>query len=232
MLRTMLRSARAAYAGARRYFGYLLFDRPAGIETTRVVRLSDIGLAGDRRVDYEPSPWLALRRVLPKREVGTQDVFIDFGCGKGRVVLQAAMYPFRKVIGVELSPQLCKIARDNIERSRAKFVCRDVEVVCKDVLDYDIPDELTVAYFYNPFEGPLFEAVVEKLVDSLRRKPRALRIVYMNPVEESTLLLAGAQRVRATHGMRPTRAWARENSVRLYTLALPESGVVPGGKPA
>ena len=231
MLRSMLRSARAAYAGLRRFAGYMMFDRPAGVDTTRIVRLSEIGLDAHCRVDYEPSPLFALKRVLGRNEVGPADVFIDFGCGKGRVVLQAATYPFGKVIGVELSGALCEIARRNVEQSRSRFVCRDVQIIESDVLEYEIPDDLTVAYFYNPFEGAIFSAVIDKIVASLRRNPRVIRVIYMNPVEEATLLRAGATRVRGTHGLRPTQAWARENSVRLYTLP-PPADALPGARAA
>ena len=42
--------------------------------------------------------------------------FIDFGSGKGRVLLVASHYPFRQVIGVEFSPELHEIAQENIRR--------------------------------------------------------------------------------------------------------------------
>jgi SAM-dependent methyltransferase len=223
MLRMMVQSARTAYAALRHFLGYLLFDRAAGIDTSRVVRLRELGLAKESRVDYEPSPLRALGRVLPRREVGPDDVFIDFGCGKGRVVMQAAMYPFRKVIGVELSGALCDIARQNVDRARSQFICRDIELVNQDVLDYSIPDDVTIVYFYNPFEGAIFAAVVEKLVESLRRNPRMLRVIYMNPVEESVLLRAGAEKLRGTRSLRPTAKWARASSVRLYRLLPPNA---------
>ena len=55
--------------------------------------------------------WRQLRRALPPSSVCESDVFIDLGSGIGRAVLEvAAIYPFRRVIGVELVKDLHKIA--------------------------------------------------------------------------------------------------------------------------
>src|SRR5437763_11062946 len=66
------------------------------------------------RVRYEPSGWGYLARALDPAEVGPDDVFVDFGSGKGRVVYQAGRLPFRRVIGVEVSEELNRIARRNL----------------------------------------------------------------------------------------------------------------------
>ena len=40
--------------------------------------------------------------------------FVDVGSGKGRALLLASDYPFREIIGIELSHELERIARANI----------------------------------------------------------------------------------------------------------------------
>lgn len=232
MLHARLRIVlRPFYAGLRLFFDALV-ERRLGIETSKVVPLHELGLAASNRVDYEPSSWFALRRVLSKRDVTEDDVFIDFGCGKGRIVFQAARYRFKKVIGIELSPQLTAIANDNIERSLVKLRCKNIELVNKDVLQYEIPDDVTVAYFYNPFEGDIFAAVVDKLVASLKRRPRLLKIIYFSPREEDVLLRAGARLLKVARGRRPTKAWSRANSIRMYALGPFERSVEPGNEGA
>ena len=62
------------------------------------------------------------------------DVFIDFGCGNGRVVYQLARYSFARVIGVEISEKLEAISRENIERARPQLRSREVSIVNADVL--------------------------------------------------------------------------------------------------
>jgi hypothetical protein len=57
-------------------------------------------------VRYEPSGWRSLRRILCAEDVSPGDVFVDLGSGKGRVILEAAQYPFHHVIGVEIAPEL------------------------------------------------------------------------------------------------------------------------------
>lgn len=160
---------------------------------------------------------MSLRRILPPQEVTDRDVFVDFGSGMGRVVLQAARYPFRKVIGVEVSETLHGIARENIDHNRWRLRCSDIDLVHADVLEYEIPDDVTVAFLYNPFQGEIFAIVIERLLQSVERNPRPLRIIYVNPVEERLLLGAGRiQHVRTVAGWRPSREWSRSNSINLY----------------
>jgi hypothetical protein len=219
---------RIAYAGTRRYVGYRVFEKPLGLETSTPARLGSLGLADAERIDYEPSPWLVLRRALPKAEVCADDVFLDFGSGKGPIVLQAAQYPFRRVIGVELAPELHAIAQRNVARALPTLACRNIELVNSDALEYTVPDDVTVVYFYNPFLGSVFARVVRELQASLRRRPRTLRIVYMNPVEESALIDAGARIVKVVRGLRPGRKWARLNTVKVFELAADIAEVSSG----
>lgn len=194
-----------------------LLERRAGIRTEGHFTPEELGFAPEHRQRYQPTHWFALRRILPPREVGPDDVFIDFGSGMGRVVYQAAAgYPFARVVGVELSERLHAIARENLERTRSRLRCPDVELVAADVLDYEIPDDVTVAFFANPFSGHVFASVVQRLVASQERRPRRLRVVYVNPVEEGMLLDAGFREVRRLRGWRPGPEWSRSNAVRLY----------------
>ena len=218
MLSDMVQSTRLVYAAVRRALGNVFFEKPAGIETAGIVRLHELGLSPRNRKDYHPTPWLSLKRVLPQEEVKDDDIFIDIGCGKGRMLYLAATYNFRKVIGVELAADLAAVARENIARALPKLKCKNVEVLVADALEYELPDEVTFVYFSNPFQGEIFAAVVQKILASLRRRPRELTIIYFDPEEEQALLDAGARYIRGTWGMRPTRKWSRENSIRLYKL--------------
>jgi SAM-dependent methyltransferase len=177
------------------------------------------------RLDYKPTPWTTLARALSPREVRPDDVFVDFGAGKGRVVFLAARYPFKRVVGVEVSAVLSAVARDNVERSRARLRCREVEIVTSDVLDYAIPDDMSVAFFFNPFRGHVFATVVERLLASVDIHPRRLRLIYRNPAEHELLMATGRFRlVRRVRGMRPTAAWSRTNATYVYEVTTGDWG--------
>ena len=133
------------------------------------------------RVGYSPSPWWTLRRALRFLGVSDRDTFVDFGCGKGRVVHQAAKRPFRRVIGVEISPALAEIARANLATRRHRHRCPNVEIVVADAKEFRVPDDLTIAYFAHPFEGETLDAVLRGIVDSIDRHPRRVRLFYLGP---------------------------------------------------
>ena len=153
-----------------------------------------------------------LPRALRFLGVSDRDTFVDFGCGKGRVVHQAAKRPFRRVIGVEISPALAEIARANLATRRHRHRCPNVEIVVADAKEFPVPDDLTIAYFWHPFTGETLEAVLRGIIDSIDRHPRRVRLIYLGP--------HGAE-VLATGRFRLLKE--QPNRTRLY----PEERMVP-----
>ena len=100
------------------------------------------------------------------------------GCGMGRPLVVAARYPFRRVIGVELSPQLAATAKRNLGRLGWRSCPADVFQA--DACTFEIPDDVSVMFFYNPFRGEPLRTVLRNIARSLLRKPRVIRIVYYN----------------------------------------------------
>ncbi len=194
-------------------------ERRSGIRTEASISPEELGISPDNQERYKPSQWSVLRRTLPFEDAGADDVFLDFGSGMGRIVYQAAArYPLRRVIGVELSERLHAVAEENIERTRDRLRCRDVHLVCTDATQYAVPDDVTIIYMGNPFSGPIFAAVLDEIVASVRRNPRRLTLLYFNPVEEAQVLAAGFRCTKALRGMRPGREWSRSNSTRRYEI--------------
>jgi SAM-dependent methyltransferase len=176
---------------ARRNVGQLLFERRYRVHTAGRKYLDEFDAADDERVYYVAANWLTLRRLLRRSEIHPDDVFIDLGSGMGRMVLEAARYPFKRVIGVELVEQLHDAARANLVSTRQRLRCRDIVLVCSDALDYELPDDITVVFLNNPFRGQILARVVEKLIASVDENPRPVTVIYDNPVEDQTLLSTG-----------------------------------------
>ena len=215
------RLIRPAYIRARGALNRQL-ERRAGIESEGRISTAELGYSNAEYTRYAPAGWFQLRRILKPKDVGPEDVFIDYGSGMGRVVYQAAAwYPFKRVIGVELTPALTQVAQRNIDRNIDRLRCRDVELVTADALEYPFPDDVTVVYFNNPFHGEVFRTVMERVVASQSRRPRRLLVVYANPREEAVLYELGFRRVRALRGWRPSADWSRSNAIRLYARDAP-----------
>jgi hypothetical protein len=166
-------------------------------EASGIVWLDELGYAGSGRNSYAPTPWGLLQRMLPVEDVSVDDVFLDLGCGMGRVLLEAGMhYPFARLEGVELVPRLAETARTVLRRNEHLLRCPTWEVVTSDVSDYSVPDDATVAYLYDPFTSSVFDAAMARLEASVERRPRRLRVVYVTP-QESERLIRSAVEARA-----------------------------------
>ena len=141
---------------------------------------------------YIAVKWRQLPRVLPPSTVTDQDVFIDLGSGMGRAVLEAAaIYPFARVVGVELYPELNDIARKNLANTKRRLRCTKVELVCADLREYELPDDVTVIFVNNSIRGSIFQGMLDKISASMKRNPRPMRFVYGNPLEEEAMLATG-----------------------------------------
>jgi SAM-dependent methyltransferase len=210
-------NARRVYLALRRCWSAMIIDRGRGIETSREVNLADLGLDAPGRVRYEPSGWMNLRRILRSKDVSPNDVFVDLGSGKGRVILEAARYPFRRVIGVEIAAQLTAVARLNVAACHDRARCGTIELVTADVVEYRLPADVTIAYLYNPFRAATFELFLTRLIDILDSDPRPFRLIYSTPMEHDQLMRSGRFRlIREARGLRPSRGWSRKLSIRMY----------------
>lgn len=203
--------------------GRLAFERRMGVKTDGVVGSADLGYADERLQPYEASGWQTLHRALPKSSVSAEDVFVDLGSGMGRVVLRAAEYPFKRVVGVEMSPDLHAVAVENLERWQDRLRCGEVDLVCADVLEFEFPDDATVVFLYNPFQGEVFDRAMQRVFDSFDRAPRHLRVLYRNPVEHQRLMASGRVRVVAEWKHSWVRGWPRRVGVITYEV-LPRTG--------
>ena len=63
----------------------------------------------------------------------------------------ASEYPFRRIVGVELLPELHQIAQENLARYKSESQkCFALEAVCGDAIDFAFPVEPLVIFLFNP----------------------------------------------------------------------------------
>lgn len=142
------------------------FDRHHGTETSTVfgVRFDDAPAPGQvvRSGSIHPA---VMRNVFEHLGADARDLtFVDFGSGKGRALLCAAAFPFKRIVGVEWSTDLCAIARRNVDIFRSHHPSApQIEVTCLNVLDYEIPSGPIVVYTFNPFGPKLTQQVFAKI---------------------------------------------------------------------
>lgn len=126
---------------------------------------------------YGQTSYSVLRYVL--RYVGSGDVFVDLGCGKGRVIrFVASRRKLEKVIGIEIVPELAQIARSGVVNVD---LIAPVEVIEGDATSADL-SQGTVYYLYNPFGRKTLRKVLRNIRKTLDSNPRRIRIIYSNPV--------------------------------------------------
>jgi hypothetical protein len=161
------------------------WERYFGVDTQRPFDLRAYAGLGES-VPYQPLPWVLLRQAMATLTLGPEDVFLDYGSGMGRVLLMAGRQKLKRVVGVELLAALAGIARENL--SAAKLRLRSpVDLVVADVTAWDVPDDVTVAFLFNPFVGTVMAAAQAHLIASLERRPRRLRVLYAHPDNQPNL---------------------------------------------
>lgn len=148
---------------------------------------------------YEPTPVAQAEALLDASPLRPQAAtFVDVGAGMGRVVLLAARRPFRAVVGVELSPALVAVARDNlVAADDPRRVARDVRIVRADAARYAFPRGDLVVYLYNPFRAPVLQALLRRLQ---RGPAREVVLLYHTPVERAVIDAEGGFELLADVG--------------------------------
>jgi len=168
-----------------------LFDLWNGIDTAGRQPFDDLTLRGSDGSDaggYGPVRPRDFRRALSSLEIDhRQYCFVDFGSGKGRAILMASRYPFKKIIGIEFAKELHEAALINLRSRRWRKKCGSIELFWADALEFDLPEEPCVLFFANPFGEARLRGVLEKAQRSIENYPRSVIVVYFQGAHESVV---------------------------------------------
>ena len=189
-------------ARRRQRYGDVDYDWDYRVDTTSATVTWRERLLGHFHSPYQPTEPALFKEMMASLEISFQEfTFIDVGSGKGRALLMAADYPFRRILGVELLPDLHRVAKDNIRRYKNDSQqCFAVETICGDAREFVFPLEPMVLYLFNPLPEPALVEFVANLDGSLRENPRATYLLYHNPLLEGVLMQSSAlKKIAGTH---------------------------------
>ena len=170
------------------------FDKKYNVDTCGAIHLHELTIKDDSNIKsgsiYDPAPAQTVRKLfsyLPTNDLNKYTL-VDFGSGKGRVMLVAAEYRFRKIIGVEFANELHKVAVENIASYKSdRQKCFDIQSVCADAVNFKIPEDNCIFYFFAPFKKDVLSLVIENIKQSYQQSPRKMWILYItDPITHPT----------------------------------------------
>ena len=163
----------------------LEMDDLAGLDFLEDISAEDLGLDPELMYESAPSGNHYLRRVLKSLQISSSDAIIDIGSGKGSAMRTMLRFPFSRVDGVEISSKVVRIARRNFEKLNVPDSrCTIFEMDATKFKQLDVYNHF---YFYSPFSSELLGTVIANILESVKRKPRQIRIIYTNPEYEFVL---------------------------------------------
>jgi hypothetical protein len=188
----------------RQRYGDADYDWEHRVNTTSAAVGWRDRLLGVFHSPYQPTEAALFHEMLDAlRQHGLSDfrdlVFVDLGSGKGRTLLMASEYPFRRIVGVELLPALHLAAQENLSQYRSESQkCFALESICGDATEFPFPAESMVLYLFNPFPEAGLKRMIANLELSLREHPRTVYVLYHNPLLQH--VVSGSQALKKVGG--------------------------------
>jgi SAM-dependent methyltransferase len=186
----------------RRRYGDIEFDWNHRVDTTTATVGWRDRLLGALHSPYQPTDEGLFHEMLEQMQIDfSKFTFIDVGSGKGRTLLMASNYPFHRIVGVELLPELHRVAVENLKTYKSSQQrCFALECIRGDALDFTFPSEPTLLFLFNPLPESGLKHLASNIAVSLQQHPRPVFVLYHNPVLEHVLVHNGSlQRIAGTH---------------------------------
>jgi SAM-dependent methyltransferase len=173
----------------RQRYGDMEYDWEHRVNTTSGTVGWRARLLGAFHSPYQPTEPGLFREMMASLPIAfDQFTFVDIGSGKGRTLLMASEYPFRKIVGVELIEELHRAAEENKRAYKsATQRCSQIEAVCADACEFPFPSGPLVVYLFNPLPEDGMRLLIANLEKSLAEDPRAAYLLYHNPLLEHVI---------------------------------------------
>jgi hypothetical protein len=190
----------------RRRYGDAEYDWDHRVNTTSAAVGWRDRLLGVFHSPYQPTESVLFHEMIAALSAQTdfdfrEFIFIDLGSGKGRTLLMASEYPFRRIVGMELLPALNLAAQENLGKYQSEArKCFAIESICGDATEFAFPAEPTVLFLFNPFPESGLRRAMANLERSLGEHPRKVYVLYHNPLLEQVLSESAAvKKICGTH---------------------------------
>lgn len=165
------------------------FDERFGVRTSGFVQNDLIETSPDRsRVrDFVTHHYVGcspncVRRAIESLPDTADYAFYDLGCGMGRALIVASEFRFRSLVGIELSRDLCAIARTNLAETARRYPERTrVTVRNEDAVEARFEQAPLVVFFYHSFGLSVLKPIVER-IEALARQGVDIFVIFENPV--------------------------------------------------
>ena len=128
--------------------------------------------------NYAPSPYLHIMQLIENYHLGRGDHLVDFGCGKGRVVLVAASYPCDMISGVDINAELCELLTQNLKTSKIEKRCGNIEINNIDARRFSITEDMNKFYFFEPFHLKILIYILNNIMQSLQKCSRKIELYF------------------------------------------------------
>lgn len=132
---------------------------------------------------YEPTPYSVLEKLAESEYIPKEAVFVDYGCGKGRVGFFLNYALDCKVTGVECDAGVYWQARENLT-SYVKGTKRDKVFFLLGKAEEFLISEANAFYFFNPFSVEILKGVMGRILDSYYDNPREMTLFFYYPNDE------------------------------------------------
>ena len=168
------------------------FDRKYGTDTSGFVAVSSLDVSFEVKksaVQYQATGRKQFISLIESLDTSLNSyTFIDFGSGKGRTLLLASDYPFLEIIGVEASPKLHQTAEKNIAiYQNISPRCSVVSSCMADATTFNVPQNRSVYYFYNPFGAEALARVLSRVRQCNAEHLSESFLIYLNPQYRSLI---------------------------------------------
>ncbi len=167
------------------------------IQTTGIDKLKRLSVVGDNKKNasiYQAANYYLLEKAFDfLAEEKASGTIVDFGSGKGRIMAVAAFYGYKSIKGIEFAAALSAIAKINLDNIQSKYPETNFSIITENALNYEIEKEDSIFFFFNPFDESIVLEVVKNILKSLRKYPRKIFVVYINPMHQEIFESAGFQ---------------------------------------
>ena len=170
------------------------FDREFNVDTAGIISLADLDVDSPTWIhgeNYGPTSPATFAAIMAASSIDVSDfTFVDFGSGKGAVLLYALAFPFKEIIGMEFSSSLHQCAESNIARHPLANR-RAVRSIHGDATQFEIPDGPLFTFFNNPFSGVIRDAVLGNIRSSLDKSRRVVYVCTLRIEDDLSTLSSG-----------------------------------------